>query len=89
MARNEAKSANDSIKQALLNPDQVFSVEELQTLIDGEFSADNEGVDTALIDLATSRLLLLQGKALTEKNLRQAQEQNAKRVLSRALGITD
>ena len=89
MPRSEAESANDSIKQALLNPDHVFSEDELQTLIDNQFSENTEGVDATLIDLAASRLLLLQGKALTEENIRQVEEQNAKRVLSQVLGIAE
>lgn len=89
MARNEEKPANEPTKQALLDTDHAFSAEELQTMIDGEFAEDGDSVDMALIDLATSRLLLLQGEPLTEENLRRAQEKNAKRVLSRVLGISN
>lgn len=87
MTGNEAKPKNEPIKRALLDTDHVYTADELQNIIDGEFAGDTDSVDMELIDLATARLLALTGKPLTLENLYGVQEENVKRILSRALGI--
>ena len=84
---NPANKDRNETKRRLTDPAQSFTEDELQRLIDAEFSDQSDDMDTALIDLATARLLMMKGTPVTEPNLLAAEQANVQRVLRDVLQL--
>ncbi len=78
-------TGKEALKSALADMDWEFSKDELSNIIENEFFNDENELDTALVDLAIARTLLLDGVSLDEATLQQERERMIYGVLKRIL----
>ena len=83
--RNEEAVDKAVLKAKLASLDWEFTKGELAEMIENEFFNDTNGLDTALVDLAVARMLLLDGISLDDATLQQEREKMIYGVLRRIL----